>query len=57
MKELISLWNKLVGSTYDAVNTNSNLPTEKTREYLEDLAKRKRRTDRKKLKSKYLKYY
>lgn len=53
MKELISLWNRLVGSTYDAVHTSSNLPNEKTREYLEELAKEREKTDRKKLNSKY----
>lgn len=57
MKELISLWNRLVGSTYDVVNTNSNIPNEKTREYLEELARTQQKTDRKKLKSKLQKIF
>lgn len=52
MKELISLWNRLLGNNYDAVNTNSNIPNEKTREYLEELAREREKTERKKLKSK-----
>lgn len=52
MKELISLWNRLVGSTYDAVHTSTNVPNEKTREYLEELAREREKTERKNLKSK-----
>lgn len=47
------MWNRLVGTTYDAVNTNSNVPNEKTREYLEELAKQRQKTDRKRYRSKF----